>query len=362
VGSPHTVGIVGLGVISRQYLDTFAAAANVRITAVADLDASRAEAVAASLPDARASSVADLLAADDVQTVLNLTIPAAHAEIALAAIAAGKAVHGEKPLALTVAEGRGVLVAADAAGVAVSCAPDTVLGTGIQTARALVDEGAIGRPVSATATWVSPGHERWHPAPDFYYAPGGGPMLDMGPYYVTSLVQLLGPVVAVTGAARRMRTERTIATGPRAGQTVPVEVDTHVSGLLEHASGAVSTIVTSFDGVASSAPPIEVHGEAGSLIVPDPNLFVGDVRLRALGEAEWRLVEPRAGYVGAGRGVGLIDAASGAGRSSGAVALHVLEVMEGLLRSSHEQRRIEITTSPERPSLVPLTAHDAWAG
>ena len=362
MGSPHAVGIVGLGVISSQYLDLFAQSPSIRIAAVADLRPDRTAEVAAGIPGARALTVDEMMADPEVQTVLNLTVPAAHAEVAHAAIAAGKSVHGEKPLALTVAEGRAVMDAAAAAGVHVSAAPDTVLGTGIQTARRLVDDGAIGRPVAASATWVSPGHELWHPAPGFYYAPGGGPLFDMGPYYLTSLVHLLGPVVAVTGAARRARAERTIATGPHAGERIEVEVDTHVSGLLEHAGGAVSTVVTSFDAVRTAAPPIEVHGERGSLSVPDPNMFDGEVRLAALGEDGWRSVPASAGYEGSGRGIGLIDAiaSGGAGRAGGALALHVLDVMESLLRSSAEGRRLEVGTTVERPTLVPLTAAADW--
>ncbi|MFJ6678337.1 Gfo/Idh/MocA family protein [Microbacterium sp. NPDC091382] len=363
MGSPHAIGIVGLGVISRQYLDLFARSSSIRVAAVADLMPGRAAEVAAGIPGARALTVDELMADPEVQTVLNLTVPAAHAEVAHAAIAAGKSVHGEKPLALTVAEGQTVMDAAAAAGVHVSAAPDTVLGTGIQTARRLVDEGAIGRPIAASATWVSPGHELWHPAPGFYYAPGGGPLFDMGPYYLTSLVHLLGPIVAVTGATRRARAERTIATGPRAGERIDVEVDTHASGLLEHANGAVSTIVTSFDAVATSAPPIEVHGEQGSLAVPDPNMFDGEVRLAALGGQGWQSVPASAGYDGSGRGIGLIDAVSsgGAGRAGGAVALHVLDVMESLLRSSAEGRRLAIDTTVERPPLVPFSAAAEWA-
>lgn len=239
MGSPHRVGIVGLGVISGQYLTTLAGVAGIRITAVADLDTARAEAAADRIDGCRALSVANLLADPEIDTVLNLTIPAAHAEIALAALAAGKNVYGEKPLAATLPDAQRIM--AERGDAWVGGAPDTVLGTGIQTARAAVDEGLIGRPLSATATWVSAGHEAWHPHPDFYYREGGGPLLDMGPYYLTSLVHLLGPVVRVTGVSRRARDERTIASGPRLGERIPVEVDTHVTGILEHASGAVST-------------------------------------------------------------------------------------------------------------------------
>ena len=362
MGEPHGIGIVGLGVISGQYLDTFAGASGVRVVAAADLDVARADAVAERVPGCRARSVDDLFADPAVQTVLNLTIPAAHAEVALAAVRAGKNVYGEKPLAATVAQARSVLAAAN--GAWVGGAPDTVLGTGVQTARAAVDGGEIGRPVSATATWVSPGHEAWHPHPDFYYRPGGGPLFDMGPYYLTSLFHLLGPVVRVTGASSRPRAERTIASGPRAGERIPVEIDTHVTGVLEHASGALSTVTFSFDAVATTAAPIEVHGETGSLSLPDPNHFDGDVLLRRRTDAAWSVLPPTAGYAGAGRGIGLIDFVRGgadAGRASGAVALHVLEIMGALTASAHEGSTIVLTTTAERPAPVPLTARDLWS-
>ena len=275
--------MVGCGNIIAAYLATFPRLTTVRLVAVADLDPSRAEAVAAGQPGVRALGVDQLLADPEVDLVLNLTIPAAHADIALRAIAAGKAVYGEKPLAATTEEARKVLEAAAAAGVVVGCAPDTVLGTGIQTARKAIDDGRIGAPISATATMVTPGHERWHPHPDFYYVPGGGPLLDMGPYYVSALVTLLGPVASVIGAASHTRGTRTIGTGPRAGETVPVSTDTHVTGVLVHESGALSTLVMSFDAVATQSANLEIHGETGSLIVPDPNHFDGDVKLRSAG-------------------------------------------------------------------------------
>jgi predicted dehydrogenase len=366
VGDAHRIGVVGLGVISRAYLDTLLGHPAVRVTAVADLDAARSAAVAAELPGARALTVEELLSSPDVDTVLNLTVPAAHAEIALGAIARGKNVYGEKPLAATLDEARAVREAAAKAGVGVGCAPDTVLGTGIQTARAAVEAGAVGRPLSASAVMVTPGHERWHPQPDFYYRPGGGPLLDMGPYYLSSLVHLLGPVRAVTGAAGRLRTERVIGSGPRAGERIPVEVDSHVSGVLEHVSGALTTITTSFDGVATTAAPIEVHGETGTLGVPDPNHFDGEVRLFELGGTQWRTLAPSAGYADGSRGLGLLDfVAADAGReprANGDLALHVLETMTALLRSAAEGRRLELTTSALPPAPVPLTAAEEWKG
>ncbi|MFJ9152528.1 Gfo/Idh/MocA family protein [Streptomyces sp. NPDC102270] len=364
MGDAHRIGVIGLGVISRAYLDTLVGHSAVRVTAVADLDASRSAAVAAELPGVQALSVEELLSSPDVDTVLNLTVPAAHAEIALGAIGHGKHVYGEKPLAARLADARAVLEAAAKAAVGVGCAPDTVLGTGVQTARAAVEAGTVGRPLFASAVMVTPGHERWHPHPDFYYTAGGGPLLDMGPYYLSSLVHLLGPVRAVIGASSRLRTERVIGSGPRAGERIPVEVDSHVSGVLEHEGGVLTTITTSFDGVAATAAPIEVHGETGTLVVPDPNHFDGEVRLLELGGSQWRTLPPSAGYVGAARGVGLLDFAAADGhrapRASGELGLHVLETMTALLRSSAEGRRIELSTSVERPAPVPLTPSEKW--
>lgn len=358
--SDHRIGIVGLGVISRAYLETLAGASGVRITAVADLDPVRAADVAAGLADARALTPAELYAADDVDTVLNLTIPAAHDEVALAAIAGGKDVYGEKPLTVTVDAARAVLSAAQAAGRRVGCAPDTVLGTGVQTARAAVEAGLIGRPVSATATWLSRGHEAWHPHPDFYYREGGGPLLDMGPYYLTALVQLLGPVEWVQGASSRARDTRVIGSGAREGESIPVEVETHVTGVLGHAGGALSTVTFSFDAVATRAAPIEVHGVDGMLVLPDPNHFSGDVGLRRAGSSETDVLPVNAGYEDAARGVGLLDFVSGPGRASGDVALHVLEIMTALLDSAEAGARVPLTSTATVPSIVPLTSLAQW--
>ncbi len=358
MGQPLNVGIIGCGAIIQQYLATFDQLDVIRLVAVADLDPARAAAVAEGRDGVRASTVAELLAAPDVDLVLNLTIPAAHADVALQAIAAGKAVYGEKPLAATVEEARIVLAAAEAASVTVGCAPDTVLGTGVQTARRAIDDGLIGSPISATATMMTPGHERWHPNPDFYYVPGGGPLLDMGPYYVTALVTLLGGVSSVIGASSRTRTSRVIGSGPREGEVIPVSTDSHVTGILTHASGALSTLVMSFDAVGTKAANLEVHGETGSLVVPDPNRFAGDVQLRPLGSLEWEVLAVSAGYTDAGRGFGVADLAltadGEAPRASGVLAFHVLEVMESLLRSAELGQSVSITSTVDRPPAVPL--------
>jgi len=358
VGKPLNVGIIGCGAIIAQYLANFPRLETIKLVAVADLDPARAQAVADGYDGVRAMSVDGLLAADDVDLVLNLTIPAAHAEVALNAIAAGKSVYGEKPLAATTAEARQVLDAARDAGVVVGCAPDTVLGTGVQTARKAIDDGLIGAPISATATMMTPGHERWHPNPDFYYQPGGGPLLDMGPYYVSALVNLLGPVVSVIGAASHTRTQRTIGAGPREGEVIPVNIDSHVTGILVHATGAVSTLVMSFDAVQTKSSNIEVHGELGSLVVPDPNHFDGGVELFSLGADAWETLPVSAGYVDSGRGFGIADlAATPEGsepRAGGLLAYHVLEVMESVLESARSGSAVPIHSTASRPDLVEL--------
>jgi predicted dehydrogenase len=357
VGEPLRVGIVGAGKISGQYSATLAGLSQVAVTAVADLDERRARLLAEQHPGARVVSLPDLYAAGDVDVVLNLTTPNQHAVVALAAIAAGKHVYGEKPLAATGADGRAVLEAAASAGVRVACAPDTVLGTGVQTARAAVDAGEIGVAHSATAFMTVPGHERWHPDPEFYYQQGGGPLLDMGPYYLTSLVQLLGPVRRVVGMSSRPRSERTIGDGPRAGTAFPVDIDTHIAGVLEHESGALTTLMMSFDIWATHLPSIELYGSRGSLSVPDPNYFAGDVRLFTAGAETWTVLAPSAGYAGGGRGVGLLDLAEALTadrphRTGADVALHVLDVMESMLAGARSGTSVAVRTTCRRPDAV----------
>jgi predicted dehydrogenase len=358
VGQPLKVGVVGLGVISQVYLRTLARMPEVAVTALADLDPARAESALASAPGARVLAVPELVASADVDLVLNLTVPAAHAEVALAAVTAGKHVYGEKPFATTVEQARAVL---DAAGqLRVGCAPDTVLGTGVQTARKAVEDGLIGRPIAANAAFGCPGHERWHADPEFYYRAGGGPLLDMGPYYLTALVHLLGPVQRVVGVSRRSRDTRVIGAGPRAGTAFGVEVATHVAGILVHETGAVTTLAMSFDIVGSAQPRIEVHGDQGSLSVPDPNDFDGDVTLRRSGDDTWRPLPPSAGFRDGSRGIGVADLAASLlerrpHRASADVALHVLDVMVTVLAAAGQQTSLDVRTRCARPALVPLS-------
>ena len=359
LNGPLRVGVVGAGNISGQYSTCLARLPQLQVGAVCDLDTARADAFAAQHEGARAVTMPELLAADDVDLVLVLTLPATHADVTRDALAAGKHVYVEKPLATSVAEGRELVKAGAAAGLRVGCAPDTVLGTGIQTARAVVDAGRIGTPHSATAFMTTPGHERWHPAPDFYYQPGGGPLLDMGPYYLTSLVHLLGPVVRVTGASARPSATRTIGSGPRAGDSFDVAVDSTVTGILEHASGALSTLIMSFDIWAARLPRIEVHGTGGSLSVPDPNRFAGAVELysAAAPDEGWVDVGVTAGYRDAGRGYGVADLALALAdgrphRAGDDLALHVLDVMESVQQAAVTRTSVELTTTCQRPDPI----------
>jgi predicted dehydrogenase len=352
------VGIIGCGNISTIYLKSPQVFPILNITACADLDRSRAEAKAAEF-NIQAVEVNELLADPEIEIVLNLTIPAAHAEVAHAAIAHGKSVYNEKPLALNTADGRALLDAARARRVRVGCAPDTFLGGGLQTCRKLIDDGWIGEPVAATAFMMSHGHESWHPSPEFYYQKGGGPMFDMGPYYLTALVSLLGAVRRVTGATRITFPERTITSQPKYGQVVEVEVPTHVVGLLDFASGAIANIITTFDVWSAELPRIEIYGTHGTLSVPDPNTFGGPVRLRRAGSTDWQEIPIPFHHTANSRGLGVADMAHGlrsgrAHRANGDLAFHVLEIMEAIHVASAEDRHVQLTSCCERPAALPL--------
>lgn len=351
------VGLIGCGVISQVYARKLNALAGVELVACADLLGERADMLAKEMSIPRVASVAELLADDEVDVVLNLTVPAAHAEVSRAAIAAGKSVYSEKPLALLRDDGLELVAAAAARGVRLGCAPDTFLGAGLQTCRALIDAGAIGEPVAANAFMLQPGPERWHPRPQIFYQAGAGPLFDMGPYYLTALVSLLGPVRRVTGSARVTHAARTVTSQPLAGQTIPVEVPTHVALVLDFESGPVASLVTSFDVQASRHRNIEVYGTEATLSVPDPNTFGGPVQIRKLGEQEWREVELSHANAAQSRGIGLADmvAAQRAGRAhraSGELAAHVLDVMASAIEASDLGRHALLATRCDRPAPV----------
>ncbi len=351
------IGIIGCGNISEAYLKAAAHFPILDIRGLADIRPEAAQARANQF-GLEARSIDDLLADPSVEIVVNLTIPAAHVEVGLRAIAAGKHVHSEKPLGTTSVQARTLLEEARRRGLRVGCAPDTFLGGSHQTCRKLVDEGAIGRPVAGSAFFMCPGHERWHPSPAFYYAEGGGPMLDMGPYYITALVNLIGPVARVMGTATRARAERIITSEPLKGTPIKVDVATHVAGIMEFVSGATVSIAMSFDVPKHRHSPIELYGTEASLIVPDPNRFGGTIEVAQPGQ-DWSERPTEHLYAdGNYRIIGVADLAhalrSGRPhRASGDLAFHVLEVMEAFQISSDRGAHVTIESRPERPAMLP---------
>ncbi len=360
------IGLIGTGNISSAYLRAMLGQNDLPGFAVLDIKGladQRPEAAAARAAEfgLRAMTVEAMLADPGIALIVNLTIPRAHVAVGLQCLAAGKHVYSEKPLGISFAEGQALLAAADKAGLRIGSAPDTFLGGAHQQARAVIDSGALGQIVGGTAFFQCPGHESWHPDPAFYYDIGGGPMLDMGPYYITDLVNLLGPVARVSAMASRLRSQRPITSEPKQGQIMDVRVDTHVTGSLGFANGAIVQIGMSFDVAAHKHVPLEIYGTEASLIVPDPNFFGGDVELRQRGrDQDWVPVPVTKPYAdGNYRSLGVADMAQAIldnrpHRANGALALHVLEVMEAFATASRDGRTIPITTAPTRPT--PLSA------
>lgn len=357
--TPHQtrVGIIGAGNISSVYLEADRKFRNLYITKVADIDLARARAQADKFGK-QAVTVEELLDDPEVEIVVNLTVPQAHAEVAMRALEAGKHVYNEKPLAVERADAEAMLAMARSRGLRVGCAPDTFLGGGLQTCRALIDEGAIGRPVVAFARMLSAGPERWHPNPSFFYKPGGGPMFDMGPYYLTALVALLGPVARVSGMTRITHAERTIASQPHYGAKIDVEVPTLVCGLLAFSVGALAHLTTTFDAPDGYDAGLRIVGTEGELECPDPNTFGGPVRLRRKGEERWREVPIRHRWVENSRGLGVAEMAEAIQqqrrhRANGELAHHVLDLMHAFHDSARDGRHIDIRTTCERPEPLP---------
>lgn len=351
------VGIIGTGNISSAYLKAMKGFEVLDIRGLADMKQDLAEARAAEFGVPAAKSVEALLADPSVEIIVNLTIPRAHVEVGKRAVAAGKHIYGEKPLGITFAEGKTLVDAAKARGVRVGSAPDTFLGGGHQQSRAIVDSGVLGKIIGGTATFACPGHEYWHPDPAFYYDIGGGPVLDMGPYYITQLVNLLGPVAKVQALSLTPHAERPIRSEPKKGQMMPVKVSTHVTGTLIFASGPLIQVMFSFDVPKHTHPPYELYGTEGTLLVPDPNHFQGPVRI-AKPRAEFEEVPVTMPYAdGNYRSLGVADMAYGIlgnrpHRASGDLALHALEVMEAFDIASRETRIVDIKTPVERPAPI----------
>jgi predicted dehydrogenase len=340
------VGVVGCGIVAKVYVEGSTAFESFDVVTCADLDMPSAKAFA-EVHGLKASTVDELIADPSIDVVLNLTPPAAHAPVMRAALEAGKHVYTEKPVTTTVAEGRELLAEADRRGLRIGCAPDTFLGAAYEAARELIAQGEIGTPLAATATFLVGGPDSWHPNADFFYRAGGGPMLDIAPYYLTAMASLLGSYRAALGLATTPTPERRFGVGPRAGEAFTVDVPTHAVAALQLESGALATVTVSFEAFGQYASGLVVHGSGGSLELPDANSFGGAVRIRN-GNGEWKPVEYESPGAKETRGLGL-DEMLGAirderpHRASGALGLHVLETALAVLRSAEEGRTVEIT-------------------
>lgn len=361
------VGVIGCGNISAAYFKLAPLFKGVEMRACADLDPKAAEARAKEF-GVRAETVEGLLAANDIDIVVNLTIPAAHYEVSRAILDAGKHVYSEKPFVLSVKEGQDLAKRAAKKGLRVGSAPDTFLGGAHQLVRNLIDTGKVGRVTSGTCYVMSHGMEHWHPNPDFFFAPGGGPILDLGPYYISNLVQLIGPVTRVAALASIPAKERTITSKPRFGQKIPVTTPTTIHALLEFANGATITFNASWDVWKHGHAPIELYGEEGTIFVPDPNFFGGDVMFTNRADPvkklpKWQHAfsvpnqQHAQGMMANYRASGLADMALGIledrpHRCSLEFSLHVIDVMTGILKSGETGKFVAMQTTCERPAAL----------
>jgi predicted dehydrogenase len=357
------VGVIGCGTVSEPYLRNMTASPALDVVACSDLAMERAEARAAQFGIPGVCTQTELLADAAIDIVVNLTVPSAHFGVTLAALNAGKHVWSEKPLAMDRSETAALLRAASDRGLRLGCAPDTVLGDGLQTCRRLLDDGAIGEPLAGAAFFMSPGPESWHPDPVFLYQPGAGPLYDVGVYYVSALVNLLGPVASVTAYGRVLYRERVIGSGPHAGETFAVGTDTYVSAVLRFENEALVTLISTFGVWGAELPKVQVYGSDGVLEVPDPNTFSGPVRLNRHGEEGGLQEVPLLFDHTAGcrncRGLGVVDLAEALRegrepRASGTIAHHVLDVMQSIGESARQGRHVEVESTCERPAPMSL--------
>jgi len=356
------IGIIGCGVISSYYLRNINKKfKNIEVLACADSVMKNAEAISKEFGIPKFLSVDELLNDPEIEIVLNLTIPKAHSDICMAALNAGKNVYVEKPFALTREDGLKVLDLAKVKGLLVGCAPDTFLGAGLQTCRKLIDDGWIGKPIAATGFMTCHGPEDWHPNPEFYYLAGGGPMFDMGPYYLTAMISLMGPVKRVTASASMSFTERIVTSIPKYGQKIHVEVPTHIAGIMDFECGAVGNLITSFDIWNSKLPKIEIYGTEGTLYVPDPNTFGGPVSVQRNGADKISEIPLTHLNSEESRGIGLADMCDAIltgkrHRANGDMAYHVLDIMQGFHDSSSEGKHYYLKSTCDLPE--PLQTGD----
>ena len=355
--------MIGCGTVSDAYLRNLTASAQVEVVACSDLFRERAEARAQQFGIGRVCSREELLADPAIELVVNLTVPSAHHEVTMAALTAGKHVWTEKPLGVDREQGAEVVREAAGRGLLVGCAPDTVLGAGLQTCRLLVDDGLIGEPMAGTACFMNRGPETWHPDPAFLYQPGAGPLLDVGIYYVTALVNLLGPVSRVTAFGRKLYPERTIGSGPRAGEVFSVGTNTYETCILQFASGALVNLVATFGVWGADLPKLQLHGSDGVLNAPDPNTFGGPVTANLhtdeLGWRELPLAYDHTDDCRNCRGLGVVEmaearAAGRQPRASGEIAYHVLDVIQCVGESAAGGGHVEVASTCERPDPLPV--------
>lgn len=356
---PVKVGIVGCGNICNTYMQAGNTFDILEIAACSDIIMDRAVAKAKEWNIPHAYTLDEMLADPEISIIINLTVPKAHAEIAFAAVEAGKNIHNEKPLTIDRNDAKKLLKLADEKGVRVGCAPDTFLGAGLQTCRKLIDDGVIGEPIGASAFFTGHGPESWHPDPEFFYKPGAGPMFDMGPYYLTALINLISPVKSVLGSTRITFPERIIGSEPHKGEKITVETPTHITGIMEFENGAIGTILTSFDVWAAELPRIEIYGTKGTMSVPDPNCFGGPVKIFTEAEPVWKEYPLTHGYAEQSRGIGAADMAyaiqSGRPhRANGNLAYHVLDLMHSFHDASNMGKRIEMEKVCSRPKPLPV--------
>lgn len=357
------VGIIGCGNISGIYFSNCKKFKNLELLACADLIRERAEEKAKEFQVPKACSVEELLSDERIQIAVNLTIPKVHVEVNLKAIEAGKNVYVEKPLGLSRDQAKKMLEKAGKKKLLVGCAPDTFMGGGIQTCRKIIDDGTIGEIVGASAFMMCRGHETWHPDPEFYYEKGGGPMFDMGPYYLTALINLIGPVRRVSGMTRISFPERIITSKKKYGKKVKVEVPTHVTGIMDFEKGGIGMIITSFDVSGHRMPCIDIYGSKGTLTVPDPNCYGGVPELQLYGKESWDKIPLTHGFSENSRGLGVSDMAHAltsktAFRPTGELAFHVLDIMQSFHESSDSGKYINIKSRCDRPEPMPAIAPD----
>jgi predicted dehydrogenase len=362
-GGGGRVGIIGCGNIAPVYARTLNKL-GVHTVVFADAIVSRAETFAATYGGA-AADIETLIADDSLDAVVNLTPANMHADVTEQALHAGRNVFSEKPLAADFAQGNTLVDLSHQKGVRFGCAPDTFLGAGLQAARAAIDKGMIGEPIGANAFMLGFGPEWWHPNPEIFYGDGAGPLFDMGPYYLTALVHLLGPAASIMASAK-VTPERIIHAKGRVGDRLTATAATHVASIIDFVSGPVATLVTSFDVKATKYRNIEIYGTEATLAVPDPNTFGGPLRLRGIINEEWRELPLPRPTIPQQRGIGLADMlaaqrAERPHRASCEQALHVLELMSGALQSSAQGTRVTMTTTCQRPAPIDLEALDPFA-